>query len=177
VTVVTSCLNGFRVIVSPTDWDCGKMPAPRRGSAVMACFEEADLRFWLAGRYTFGGVIALYQGKNSENILDEDSLLEKKKEINRLSKEKAESQYQRIARAIRNCRQEKEHRQSNLDYGVDVSAKNILNERRNAKDLKRKSTFQVGDNVKIWQEICQGSPRIHSRKSGQDQRKESRGRL
>jgi hypothetical protein len=76
-------------------------------------------------------------------------LLEKIEEIKKLTKEKAESQYQKIVGAVKNLRDEQEHRQMDLNHGADVSATNILKERRNAKDLKRKSTFQVGDKVRI----------------------------
>ena len=91
------------------------------------------------------------QGENLNSILDEDSLLEKIEEIRRINKEKAESQYEKMKQAITNLRREKEKQKTNTDkeYGADVNARNILKERRNYNEMKRKATFQVGDDVRI----------------------------
>jgi hypothetical protein len=88
------------------------------------------------------------QGENLDSILDNDFLLKKIQEIKKLTKEKAESKYQKAVKAVKTICDKQKHR-SYLDHGADVSAKNILKERRNEKDLKRKSTFQVGDKVRI----------------------------
>jgi hypothetical protein len=34
-------------------------------------------------------------------------------------------------------------------YGADINARNILNQRRTSKNLKRKAEFEIGDKVKI----------------------------
>jgi hypothetical protein len=68
------------------------------------------------------------QGENSpqlESFMDEDSLLEK-------------------------IRQHKENEQvKKLEYGADINARNILQERRTTKDQKRKREIAVGDRVRI----------------------------
>jgi len=88
------------------------------------------------------------QGESSvyepELILDEDSLLEKIAEIKDKNRSKAESLYHQIEETLWKIRDDKQNA-----YGADISAKNILKDRRNLKELKRKAEIQVGDNVKI----------------------------
>ena len=91
------------------------------------------------------------QGENLNSILDEDSLREKIDEIKRINREKAESQYDKFKNGIINLRSEKEEQKwsTGKGYGADLNAQNILKERRNLNELKRKCTFQVGDKVRI----------------------------
>ncbi len=89
------------------------------------------------------------QGENSpqlESFMDEDSLLEK-------------------------IRQHKENEQmKTVEYGADISARNILQERRTTKDQKRKRELAVGDRVRIktWRfgaRYAVGLPRVYRRTS------------
>jgi hypothetical protein len=79
------------------------------------------------------------QGENLSSILDDDSLHEKIKEIKRINKEKAESQYDKLKEALTNLRKEKQQGTDVKEFGADVSAKNILNDRRNLMKAKRKA--------------------------------------
>jgi hypothetical protein len=67
--------------------------------------------------------------------LDEDSLMEKMSQLKEQSTDK--SMNQKIKETILHA------------HGADISAKNILKERRNQRMLKRKAELQVGDCVKI----------------------------
>jgi hypothetical protein len=94
------------------------------------------------------------QGENTyapEKVLDEDSLLEKIKEFKMKAKGDAETQYQRIIEALQNIRDQKQPllKTNESEYGADIHARNILKERRNLKDLKRKAEIQIGDRVRI----------------------------
>jgi hypothetical protein len=95
------------------------------------------------------------QGESSayepELFLDEDSLLEKIAEIKVKNGLKAVSLYHQIEEALGKIRDDKQKQDNTKDYvyGADISAKNILKDRRNLKELKRKAEIQVGDNVKI----------------------------
>jgi hypothetical protein len=93
------------------------------------------------------------QGESSsfepELILDEDSLMEKIREIKNGNKVKAETQYQQIVEALKHIREEKQEGDAPKEYGADISTTNILKERRNLKELKRKAEIQIGDQVKI----------------------------
>ena len=84
-------------------------------------------------------------------ILDEDSLMEKIKEIKSKNKLEAESMYHQIAEVLKGSRAEKLERAVPKEYvyGADISATNILKARRNDRDLKRKAEIQIGDKVKI----------------------------
>ena len=84
-----------------------------------------------------------------DSNLDEDSLMEKIREIKKGNQMKAESQYQQIVEALKNIRQEKQEVAAPKEYGADISTTNILKERRNLKELKRKAEIQIGDQVKI----------------------------
>jgi hypothetical protein len=94
------------------------------------------------------------QGENiyePEKVLDEDSLLEKNKVLKQRAKENAESQYQKIVEALNNTIAEKQKLNFPMEeeYGADINTKNILQERRNLKEAKRKAEFQIGNKVKI----------------------------
>jgi hypothetical protein len=93
----------------------------------------------------------LGEKQDKPDALDEDSLLEKIKEIKQRNNINASSQYQKIAEALKKIRQSNQnlHSPEGEEYGADVSTKNILKERRNAKDLKRKAEIQIGDEVRI----------------------------
>jgi hypothetical protein len=94
------------------------------------------------------------QGENHlirEEILNEDSLLEKIKEFKQQAEVNAETQYLKILEALQSIR---EHKRTHIvpkdhDYGADVSAKNILKERRNLKEIRKRAVIQVGDQVRI----------------------------
>jgi hypothetical protein len=94
-----------------------------------------------------------YQSRNlgEESRLDEDSLLAKIQEVKQQAEDNAESQYLKIVEAIKNVRDEKLKLgfQTGEEYGADISAKNILKERRDSKMAKRKATIQIGNKVKI----------------------------
>jgi len=95
------------------------------------------------------------QGESSayepEEILDEDSLLEKIAEFKLRNGVKAETLYQQIEEALGKIRDDKQKQDNTKEhvYGADISARNILKYRRNLKELKRKAEIQVGDKVKI----------------------------
>jgi hypothetical protein len=63
----------------------------------------------------------------------------------------AESKCLQMVEAIRNIRVERQKLglPKEDEYGADVNTKNILKERRNLKELKRKAEIQVGDMVRI----------------------------
>ncbi len=75
--------------------------------------------------------------------LDEDSLLAKIQEFKQQAEDNAESQYLKIVEAIKNVRDEKLKLgfQTGEEYGADISAKNILKERRDSKIAKTKATI------------------------------------
>ncbi len=83
--------------------------------------------------------------------MDEDSLLEKIKKFKTKAKEDAETQYQRIIEALKNIRDQKQPllKPKENEFGADIHARNVLKERRNLKDLKRKAEIQIGDRVRI----------------------------
>jgi hypothetical protein len=94
------------------------------------------------------------QGENvyePETILDEDSLLEKIKELKQKAKESGESKYLQIVKAIKNVRAERLQPEKPEEeiYGADVSTKNILKDRRNLNELKKKAELKIGDMVRI----------------------------
>jgi hypothetical protein len=77
--------------------------------------------------------------------------MEKIREMKKGNKLKAESQYQQMVDALKNIRTDKRNGNAPKDYvyGADISATNILKERRNVNALKRKAEIQSGDHVKI----------------------------
>jgi hypothetical protein len=94
------------------------------------------------------------QGENlyePEKILDEDSLLEKINELKLRAKDVAESQYQKIVETLNKTIADKQKLNfpKEEEYGADINTKNILQERRNLKEAKRKAEFQIGNKVKI----------------------------
>jgi hypothetical protein len=98
--------------------------------------------------------LAENQGENHyspDEIMDENSLQQKVKEFKIKAKENAETQYQKIIAALENIRVERRQLPSPKEdeYGADVNAQNILKERRNRKDAKRKAEIQIGDEVRI----------------------------
>ncbi len=86
-----------------------------------------------------------------EKILDDDSLLEKINALKQRAKENAETQYLKIVEALNNASAEKQKLKLPVEeeYGADIHTKNILQERRNLKEAKRKAEFQIGNKVKI----------------------------
>lgn len=86
-----------------------------------------------------------------DSNLDEDSLTEKIREIKKGNQMEAESQYHQIVETLKNSRAGKQEGAAPEEYvyGADISTTNILKERRNLKDRKRKAEIQSGDQVKI----------------------------
>jgi hypothetical protein len=86
-----------------------------------------------------------------DKLLDEDSLLEKLISLKEKAKVEADTQYQKIVKAIQNIRGKKIKSTSPADeeFGADISAKNILNGRRDLKERKRKAEIQIGNKVRI----------------------------
>jgi hypothetical protein len=87
-----------------------------------------------------------------DSYLDEDSLLDKLNQ-NKAQTDLNKSTHQEIANALKNITLAKQRRGRPKDekevFGADVSARNILKERRNLKEKKRKAEIKVGDNVRI----------------------------
>jgi hypothetical protein len=82
-----------------------------------------------------------------ESYMDEDSLLEKIKEIKEKAKKDSESLYDKVASTIGKIRS------SNTSYedtcGADFEAKRKLEERRSTRTIKRKAEISIGDSVRI----------------------------
>ena len=84
-----------------------------------------------------------------EPYLNEDSLMMRINE-NKNQSSSIRSTHQQIGAALNNIvAGNKQQGLKTEEYGADISARNVLNERRNLKSLKRKAELQVGDEVKI----------------------------
>jgi hypothetical protein len=85
-----------------------------------------------------------------DSYLDEDSLLDKIKHSKAQTDLKT-STHQEIADALQNITLAKQQRDRTTDdeYGADLSARNVLKDRRNLQEKKRKAEINVGDNVRI----------------------------
>jgi hypothetical protein len=86
-----------------------------------------------------------------EMYLDEDSLLKK---INRSKSQTnaVTSTHQKISEALKSLvkkKQEQSRLSEKNSFGADVNARNVLKERRNLKELKRKAEIHIDDNVRI----------------------------
>jgi hypothetical protein len=82
-----------------------------------------------------------------EPYLNEDSLMMRINE-NKEQSSSIRSTHQQIGAALNNIVNQQQGLKTE-EYGADISARNVLNERRNVKSLKRKAELQVGDEVKI----------------------------
>jgi hypothetical protein len=92
------------------------------------------------------------QGENpyipeSECYMDEDSLLEKIKQIKEKAKVDCESLYDKIASSLEKVRESKTRKTDT--FGADFIAKRQLDERRSTRAIKRKAEIQIGDAVRI----------------------------
>jgi hypothetical protein len=81
-----------------------------------------------------------------QKILDADSFLEKINKFKEKTKEDAETQYLKIFEAIQNIRDKngKLNMPNEEEFGADISAKNILKDRRNLED---RSEEKSGDTI------------------------------
>jgi hypothetical protein len=86
-----------------------------------------------------------------EMYLDENSLL-KKINQNKSQTKAVSSTHQKISEALKNVvnkKQEHSRLPEEKSFGADVSARNVLKERRNLKELKRKAEIHIDDEVQI----------------------------
>ena len=93
------------------------------------------------------------QGENPykpDSFLDEDSLLEKIKQIRARAEKDGETQYQKIVSALKKSRQKIIDSATGIgEFGADFKDQKQLKERRSLREKKRKAEIQIGDSVKI----------------------------
>jgi hypothetical protein len=91
----------------------------------------------------------LYNVDQIDQVLDEDSLLEAIKKIKDQAKTNGETQYRKIVEALKNKTTMDPSSKKVKEYGADFNAKKNLEERRSARNKKRKAEISIGDKVKI----------------------------
>jgi hypothetical protein len=84
-----------------------------------------------------------------EELLDEDSLLEKIDQHKKYNKEELRTLYRRIMEYLQNIRIGRERASSTATYGSEFNAINEIKEKRARRDSKRKAEIKVGDKVKV----------------------------